>query len=190
MEDTLLKEQKIINKIESDKLNKILPLLLTFSFGGVFGFIFEEIFYYIDLGYISKRGITYGPWIPIYGFGAILVILITSRLRKYPFVLLVVSMVVCGIIEFITGYTLHHIIGIRLWNYNEEILNWGNIGGYVCVRSILFFGLSAMFLQYVVYPIIIKLQQQCKPKTYKIIAIVPAVLFAIDIVISIINSIL
>ena len=47
---------------------KYIPrILLVFVIGGIFGFIYEEIFYRIDLGYFVKRGTTYGPWIPIYG---------------------------------------------------------------------------------------------------------------------------
>ena len=43
-------------------------LLLVFVVSGIFGFIYETFFYRIDLGYFVKRGTTYGPWIPIYGF--------------------------------------------------------------------------------------------------------------------------
>ncbi len=45
----------------------------------------------------------------------------------------------CGLLEFIVGYLLLHISHIRLWDYNTEILNYGNIGGYICLRSVLFF---------------------------------------------------
>ena len=56
--------------MNKEYLKKRLPLLLlVFAFGGIFGFIYEEIFYYFDLGEWVKRGTTFGPWIPIYGFG-------------------------------------------------------------------------------------------------------------------------
>lgn len=179
-----MKEQKISERIKSEQLNRLMPLFLAFSFGGVFGFIYEEIFYYIDLGYLTKRGITFGPWIPIYGFGAVFIILATNKLRKYPPAVCAVSMVVSGLLEFITGYVIYHLKGIRLWDYNVEIWNWGNIGGYVCIRSIAFFGISALFLQYVVYPIILKLQQKCNSTVFSIIAFVPALLFTLDMFIS------
>ena len=55
-------------------LKKRFPLLmLIFAFGGIFGFIYEEIFYRFDLGEWVKRGTTFGPWIPIYGFGCLLI---------------------------------------------------------------------------------------------------------------------
>ena len=68
---------KLINRLKElnnkqygfDKTTKILIILLIFTFGGIFGFIYETFFYRIDLGYFVKRGTTFGPWIPIYGFG-------------------------------------------------------------------------------------------------------------------------
>lgn len=56
-------------------------------------------------------------------------------------------MLLSFILEYATGYVLYEYFGgLRLWDYNTEIWNWGNINGYVCVRSILFFGASAVIL--------------------------------------------
>ena len=52
-------------------------ICLLFVIGGIFGFIYEELFYKIDLGYFVKRGSTFGPWIPIYGYGSILIVLLS-----------------------------------------------------------------------------------------------------------------
>ena len=49
----------------------------------IFGFIYEEIFYKIDLGYFVKRGSTFGPWIPIYFFGGGLIFLISYKFYFY-----------------------------------------------------------------------------------------------------------
>ncbi len=122
-----MREQKILSVV-----NKLLPFLLVFTFGGIFGFIYEELFYLIDLGYLVKRGTTFGPWIPIYGFGAVLIILTANRLRRIPVAACGVSALICGGLEYITGYVLLHMGGVRLWDYNTEIWNWGNIGGFVC----------------------------------------------------------
>ena len=45
---------------------------LIMILSGFFGFIYEMLFYKIDLGYFVKRGSTFGPWIPIYAFGGLL----------------------------------------------------------------------------------------------------------------------
>ena len=179
-----MKIQKNIEK----KIHSLLPLLLVFTFGGIFGFIYEEVFYFVDLGYIVKRGTTFGPWIPIYGFGAVLIVLLTKHLRPNPFVIFGVSMLACGGVEFMTGYVLQHMLEIRLWDYNTEIWNWGNIGGYICARSVLFFGMSGLFLVYVVYPLIFRMRERFGKTVFSYISVVSATLFVIDILLSLLSG--
>ena len=179
-----MREQKMMSGV-----NRLLPFLLVFTFGGIFGFIYEELFYLVDLGYLTKRGTTFRPWIPIYGFGAVLIILVANRLQKHPVAAFAVSSVICGTLEYITGYVLFHVGGIRLWDYNTEIWNWGNIGGFICARSVLFFGVSALFLLYLVHPFILRLQERCGRTAFYVISVVPATLFVADIVISVCTTI-
>lgn len=167
-----------------EKPRMALILLMVFTVGGVFGFLYEEVFYWIDLGYLVKRGTTFGPWIPIYGFGAVLVMLAANPLRRNPAVVFSVSAIVCGVLEYITGFALFRIGGIRLWDYNTEIWNWGNVGGFICARSVLFFGLSALLLLYVVVPGILYIHKRCEPKVFTFVCVAPAMLFAGDILLS------
>lgn len=171
--------------MELNEKNNIIKLMQLFLFGGIFGFIYEEIFYLIDLGKLVKRGSTYGPWIPIYAFGTILIILISYKYKEKPLIIFVLGMLISGILEFITGYILFHVFNLRLWDYNNEILNFGNIGGYICLRSILFFGISSLFLFYVALPIINKINNK-NNKIVNVISIVLFIIFIIDIIISII----
>lgn len=159
-------------------------ILLVFSFGGIFGFLYEEVFYYIDLGYLVKRGTTFGPWIPIYGVGAVLIVMSTYKLLRYPAAVFAVSALVCGLLELATGYVLLHFGNVRLWDYNIEIWNWGNVGGFICARSVLFFGVSALFLQYLVCPGFRWFRDHCSRNTYLFVSVVPALLFALDIAVS------
>lgn len=56
--------------------------------------------------------------------------------------------------------------GFRCWNYNTEILNFGNIDGFVCLRSVLFFGLSGLLLIYVIVPILFYLAKKMNKKVF------------------------
>ena len=165
---------------------RIPVLMLVFAFGGLFGFIYEEIFYRFDLGEWVKRGTTFGPWIPIYGFGGILILGLTYKVRKNPFLVFLLATVVSGILEFATGYVILKLFNVRLWDYSTEILNWGNIGGFVCARSVLFFGIAGVFLQFVVIPVFEKLEKKMPKKAWLILCYVPAAIFALDIIASLI----
>ena len=99
-------------------------LILIMILSGFFGFIYETIFYRIDLGYFVKRGSTFGPWIPIYAFGGFFITVISYRFRKSPLAIFLINCVVTGILEYGTGYVLYEFFGMRLWDYNTEIWNF------------------------------------------------------------------
>lgn len=137
------------------KIIRMLPLIMIIS--GIFGFIYETIFYRIDLGYFVKRGTTFGPWIPIYAFGGLFIVLFSYRFKDKPLFVFLINMLVTGLLEYLTGFILLKYFNLRLWDYNNEILNFLNINGFICLRSVLFFGLSSLFLIYVIVPFIDKI---------------------------------
>ena len=176
-----------IDQKKNNKWNSICFYILIFVISGIFGFIYETLFYRIDLGYFVKRGTTIGPWIPIYGFGGIGITALATKYRKNPFIVFILCTIITGILEYITGYMLYNIGGIRLWDYNTEIWNWGNIGGFICFRSILFFGISGLLLIYSINPLLKKFIDNTNKTVGTVISFVPGVLFAIDIIINTIN---
>lgn len=159
---------------------KLTTIFLIFVLCGIFGFIYEMIFYRIDLGYFVKRGSTFGPWIPIYGVGAVLIYLIAGKFKKKPILVFLISLVVSGLLELISGFILLKVFHLRLWNYYEEILNFGNIGGFVCLRSILTFGLFGLLLIYVIVPIIEKVISNDKKNILFIISLILTTIFILD----------
>ena len=173
--------------MNKDYLKARFPLLmLVFTFGGIFGFIYEEIFYRFDLGEWVKRGTTFGPWIPIYGFGGLIILGLTFKFRKKPLLVFLFATIASGVLELVTGWVCLTFFHVRLWDYNEEILNWGNINGFVCARSVLFFGIAGVFLQFVVIPVFEKLEKKMPKKAWLILCYVPAAIFALDIIASLI----
>lgn len=123
---------------------------------GIFGFIYEFIFYYFNGGMkeFYWRGGNFLPWINIYATGALMIYFLTYRHRKHPWRVFWIGFLSCGLLELVSGFGMDIIRnGNRCWDYNSEILNFGNIGGYVCLRSALFFGLSSLLLIYFIIPI-------------------------------------
>ncbi len=170
-------------KVNFTRYQLFLILAFVFTFGGIFGFIYETIFYKMDLGFFVKRGSTFGPWVPIYGYGSVCIIILCNKLKEKPLLLFLASAFIASVIEFTTGYYLYHVHNVRLWNYYEEMWNFGNIGGYVCLRSTVFFGLSGLFLIYIVLPIVKDMCNKISIKFFTLISLVPALLFTADIII-------
>lgn len=157
-------------------------LMGIFVSSAVFGFIYETIFYYFNDHMLLRRGTTFLPLIQLYGWGGLLIFLVAYDLRKSPWKVLLTSGVVCGLLEFITGYLLYHLgDGYRGWDYNTEIWNWGNIGGYVCFRSVAFFAVSGLLLMYVIIPLLQRLVSFVGPQRFFTIMVVVTAIILLDI---------
>ena len=131
--------------------------------------------------YFYYRGGNFLPWINIYAYGAFIIIFFTYKRRKYQLQVFLISILSTGILEYLSGYILYGVLGLtKCWDYNTEILNFGNIGGYVCLRSVLIFGLSGLFLIYVLVPLLIKLVQSKHINTILTISIILCTIFLLD----------
>jgi len=143
------------DKIKLDKYQKLSLLCLMIVISGTFGWIYEYIFYFFNGGMkeFYMQGGNFLPWINIYAYGAILIYLLTKKHKKSPLKVFLISLISTGILEYISGLVIYKLFdGLRLWDYNKEILNFGNIGGFICLRSVLFFGLSGLILVYFIIP--------------------------------------
>ena len=157
-----------------DKLSMIGIICLIIVISGTFGFIYEVIFYFFNGGmkHLFWRGGNFLPWINIYATGALIIYILAYSYRKEPFKVFVISFLSCGVLEFFSGVGIYVIgKGLRYWDYNTEILNFGNIGGFICLRSVLFFGLSGMFLIYGVIPFCFYLARKMNKKVFLVISI-------------------
>ena len=65
MQDCIYVERRKVN------MDRLCYLFLIFLTGCLVGWVYEEIFYWIAEGVLRNRGILYGPWLPIYGIGAL-----------------------------------------------------------------------------------------------------------------------
>ena len=173
----LLKDEKL------DFTNFLFVALMIWVFSGVGGFIYETIFYKLAWGYFVKRGTTFGPWIPIYGVGGLCMTFSIWRWQKNPLAVFLISFFVCGILEFIVGFLLFHGMNIRLWDYNTEPWNFGNIAGYVCLRSVLIFGLFGFLLFYGVIPAILSIKNHLPKSLFRFMSCLLALAFIADIII-------
>lgn len=166
--------KKYINdKIKLETWQFIGVVFLVFAISGLFGWIYEYIFYYFNGG-MEKfywRGGNFLPWINIYAIGSIIIMFCTHKIKKHPFLIFIISVIATGILEYFSGLVIYEFFGLRFWDYNTEILNFGNIGGYICLRSVTFFGLSALLLMYVILPFTIYLSKKLNKKTFLILSI-------------------
>ena len=105
------KYKQYINQNHSfDKKTMLGIFCLIIVIAGIFGFVYEFIFYYFNSGMTEFywRGGNFLPWINIYAIGAILIFFLTYRKRKNPLFVFLTSMISTGILEYIGGLILYH----------------------------------------------------------------------------------
>lgn len=173
----------INNNHSFDKKTMLGVLCLVIVIAGIFGWTYETVLYYFNGGMKEWywRGGNFLPWINIYATGSIFIYFLTYKYRKSPLKVFFISLFTCGILEYIAGlgvYTIGN--GLRYWDYNTEILNFGNIGGFICLRSVLFFAFSGLFLIYVIIPFCFNLAKKMNKKTFLIISITLCSIFLVD----------
>lgn len=168
------------HKFDKKTMLGIFCLIIVIS--GMFGWLYEVVFYYFNSGMteIYWRGGNFLPWINIYAMGAILIYVLTYKKRKNPLFVFIVSMISTGILEYIGGAFMEHIMHIKCWDYTNEILSFGNINGYVCLRSVLVFGLSALLLMYLIVPFCFYLAKKMPKKAFLILSYTICAVFLFD----------
>lgn len=171
------------NKLDLKLYQKVGITCLIIVVSGFIGWLYEFIFYYFNFGMTKFywQGGNFLPWINIYAIGSILIILSTIKFKKGPMKVFIISVIVTGLLEYLSGYLVYKFCnGLRLWDYNTEILNFGNIDGFVCLRSVLFFGVAALSLIYLILPILIYISTKMSKKTFLIISISLVSIILID----------
>ena len=165
-----------------DKSTMLGIFCLIIVISGMFGWLFEVVFYYFNSGMteVYWRGGNFLPWINIYAIGAILIYFLTYKKRKKPLYVFLISVISTGILEYIGGAFMEHIMHVKCWDYNTEILSFGSINGYVCLRSVLVFGISALLLMYIVVPFCFYLAKKMPRKVFLILSYTICAIFLFD----------
>lgn len=90
-----------------------------------------------------NRGFMRGPFLPIYGSGAIVVLIFTLPFRTNAWLVFVVGMTSATLLEYFTGAAMEKMFHVRYWDYSRQRLN---LNGHICVTSSLAWGCFSVIL--------------------------------------------
>ena len=154
---------------------------LLFMIYSIAGWILEVTCKYIDYKKFINRGFLIGPYCPIYGYGAVLITLFLYKYQEDPLVLFIMTVVACGILEYLTSWCMEKLFKARWWDYSSRKFN---LNGRVCLGTLVPFGVFGMILTYITNPFLIGLLSKLNPNILNIIAVVIFIIYMIDYVIS------
>ena len=162
----------------------IYELLWLFFIYAFFGWCIEVVFCGLNEGHFINRGFLNGPVCPIYGVGGVIVVLCLTPIKDNIFLLFVGSALLTSILELITGFALDKIFHARWWDYTDMPFN---IGGYICLKFSIYWGLVCIALMKGIHPVILGFVRFI-PHILGLIAIIFfAVVFVADVIITVIT---
>lgn len=128
-----------------------------------------------------NRGFMRGPFIPIYGFGAMTLLLVGTPLLKWPVAVFFAGMFAASVLEFFTGMAMEAIFKVRYWDYSDKPFN---IKGHVCLFTSVCWGLLALLEDYFLHKPIEALSKYMTLKEMDLIVYSVSVYFIVDVTLS------
>ena len=128
--------------------------LLVFYLYCMLGWCFESTVVSVGQRRLVNRGFLRGPMLPIYGFGAVILLHVSLPLKQHPVWLYLASMIAATVFEYIVGVVMEKIFKVKYWDYSKQRFQFQ---GYICLRSSLCWGFLGLILTSVIHPPIEKL---------------------------------
>lgn len=174
-----LKNLSAITYLKPYTIGVLILMFFIFSF---VGWSWEVSLHLIEDGVFVNRGTKYGPWLPIYGFGGILILVCLYKLRKKPILEFLSAIILCGIVEYFTSFYLEIAYnGQKWWDYTGYFLN---LNGRICAEGLLVFGLGGIAVVYLLAPLLDNKLRKIPQKIMVILCILLCTIFMIDNIIS------
>lgn len=117
--------------------------VLFFFFYSFAGWVWESCYVSVKKRQWVNRGFMHGPMLPIYGSGALVVLVSTMGVRDNVVLIFLFGMTAATLLEYVTGAVMERIFQVRYWDYSNQKLN---LHGYICVSSSLCWGCFSVIL--------------------------------------------
>lgn len=122
--------------------------ILFFFLYSFIGWIWESCYVSVRKKHWVNRGFMHGPMLPLYGSGALAVLICTIGVRDNKVLVFLFGMAAATVLEYVTGAVMERLFHVRYWDYSNQKLN---VKGYICVSSSLCWGCFSVLLVEVVH---------------------------------------
>ncbi len=135
------------------KKNKLIIYAFYFFLYAFIGWCMETLYCVITLGEFHKRGFLYGPICPIYGYGALILILFFSNYKKNSLKLFFYAGIIFSVFEYIVSFLLDATLKLKCWDYTNEFFN---LNGRITLAFSIAWGFIAILFINHIHPFIRK----------------------------------
>ncbi len=180
--------------------------MCCFLIYSLIGFIYEVIWVWFLTGEINNRGFLYGFYLPIYGFGGLILYLSVRNFMKKkirigklnitPVFTFLIILFIVSAIEYFASVVLELMFSARWWDYSHDVYNiFGkdiplHINGRVSLRNSAILASGGMAFVYLVQPILNKTIGRLKPIVLKIAGLIVFLVMFTDLVVTLLGYII
>lgn len=163
-------------------------LFFIFLIASVIGTIYEDLLIFVrtflETGvgvWMTHRGVIYGPFNVIYGFGAALMCWLLLRKPYKNWQIFLYSALMGGAVEYLLSLGQELVLGTRSWDYSGLFLN---LNGRTTVPIMLIWGVMGLVFIKVVYPWVSNLIERIPPAIGENLYIILLIFMIFNMVIS------
>lgn len=165
LRDAETRTQQIEGTLGLDKSGKgfidinFFNLFWIFGVASIVGLVAEELYHYFVVvpgEWQDRAGLLFGPFSPIYGFGAVLMTVGLNKLYKHNlFLIFILSAFIGGAFEVLASYFMEYMYGGVAWNYSDQPLSF--CGGRTCAFFMFLWGCMGVFWLKACLPVLVKM---------------------------------
>ena len=158
-------------------------LFWVFIIGSIAGFIFEVTVVFFQKGHFELRqGLIYGPFIPVYGIGAMCYYIVLSKIKiKNKVQIFLITMILGGITEYLCSFIQEKAFGTISWDYSYLPFN---INGRTSLLHCIYWGIGGVLYITYIEPLLNKMIDKTNMKAFDLITIILSIFIVFDISIS------
>lgn len=157
---------------------------LCFALYSLAGWVCESAWVSIGTRKLTNRGFLAGPYIPLYGFGALVILFFCAPLKAYPWLVFIVAVAASSALEYCTGWMLETLFHMRWWDYSKRKFN---LHGRIYLLNSLLFGVMGVAVTYMIHPSTVRMIQAMRPAAQRILAVGFSVVFLADLAHTLVN---
>ena len=168
---------------EKNVKKELTILFWVFIIGSIAGFIFEVIVVFFQKGHFELRqGLIYGPFIPVYGIGAMCYYIVLSKIKiKNKVRIFLITMILGGITEYLCSFIQEKAFGTISWDYSYLPFN---INGRTSLLHCIYWGIGGVLYITYIEPLLNKMIDKTNMKAFDLITIILSIFIVFDISIS------
>ena len=163
---------------------RLISLILLFFSYAFIGWCIEVTLKYFQFHRFINRGFLTGPWLPIYGSGAVLITIAVkgaAPLESSIGTTFVLSFLLCGLLEYLTSYVLEKRFHARWWDYSQKPMN---LHGRVWIGNLILFGLGGVLIVNLINPLLERVSRHLSLPAQEVLALSLSAIFLADYVMS------